>query len=163
MHNMAIRVLQILNTAFSSYRPMFCHTFQLEFALAKYLELKMSAQRELMDSEASSQSLDSGAEGLRGSGPLSTLEKTKAKKQAVQAWNFQYTLQTDLWAKSVSQQMKKLICLLSTSKLDWVIAKPYPVHSVAVFCYFKSVLLPSTDAAPWFKLSVFGELGLNNR
>ena len=41
-------------------RPLFCHKFQLEFVLEKYLELKMSFRSVRMDSEASSQSLDSG-------------------------------------------------------------------------------------------------------
>ena len=79
------------NLPLSSYWPLFCHEFQLEFALAKYLELKMSAQSVHMDSEASSQSSYSGPEGQ----VLSSLEKTKAKKQPVQSWNFQYILQTD--------------------------------------------------------------------
>ena len=79
---------------------MFRHKFQFEFALRKYLELKMSARSVQMDSEASSQSSDSGQE----SGPLSTLEKTKAKKHSVQAWIFNVPFKQIFWA---SRHMKK--------------------------------------------------------
>ena len=44
----------------SSDGPLSSHKFQLEFVLEKYLELKMSFQSVQLDSEASSQSLDSG-------------------------------------------------------------------------------------------------------
>ena len=43
-----------------SNRPLFCHTFHLQFVLGKYLELKLSFQSVRLDSDASSQSSDSG-------------------------------------------------------------------------------------------------------
>ena len=46
-----------------------------------------------MDSEASSQSSDSGAEG---SGLSQFSRKSKQRKNQCKAWNFQYTLSTDL-------------------------------------------------------------------
>ena len=103
----------------------FCHKFQLEFALEKFLELKfylkMSAQRVQMDSEASSQSSDSGPVDP---GPLSSLEKTK-KKTSVgpvghEIFNIPFK-QIGRRRGHESRHMKKRICLPSTSKLDWVI------------------------------------------
>ena len=70
---------------------MFRHKFQFEFALRKYLELKMSARSVQMDSEASSQSSDSGQE----SGPLNSREN-QSKETFSAGMDFQCTLQTDL-------------------------------------------------------------------
>ena len=62
----------------------FCHKFQLEFALEKFLELKfylkMSAQRVQMDSEASSQSSDSGPVESEWIQDLSQVSRKPRKK-----------------------------------------------------------------------------------
>ena len=50
------------NFPLASNIPLFCHKFLTRFALEKCLELKMLAQSVLMDSEAISQSSDSGQE-----------------------------------------------------------------------------------------------------
>ena len=63
--------------------PLFGHKFQLKFELEKYLKLKIWTQSVQMDSEASSQSFDSGPEGL---GIKS--RENQAKKQPVQGMEF---------------------------------------------------------------------------
>ena len=55
--------------------------------------------------------------------------------------------------------MKNLICLLSISKLDWVresLTVSHTVHSVPVFCDFKSVFLPSPDVSPLILIAIVG-------
>ena len=167
-----------------------------------------------MDSEASSQSSDSG---LDCSGFSQISRKPKQIKNQCKAWNFQYTLSTDLLGEEGVTTHEKTSLLTEHLRTRLGHRKPHAVHSVTVFCDFKSVLLPSTDvsplisipiigyvqsqsstayamtewfpdatwapvpggladhpdflrymslventAGPWFKLSVFGELGLNN-
>ena len=168
-----------------------------------------------MDSEPSSQSSDSGQEG---SGLSQVSRKPKQRQNQCKAWNFQYTLSTDLLGEEGVTTHEKTNLLTEHLRTRLSHSKPHAVHSVTVFCDFKSVLLPSTDvsplilipiiigyvqsqsstayamtqwfpdakwapvpggladhpeflrymrlventAGPWFKLSVFGELGLNN-
>ena len=174
----------------------------------------MSAQSVLMDSEASSQSSDSGPEGP---GISQVSRKPKRRKSQCKAWNFQYTLRTDILGEEGVTTHEKTTLLTEHLQTRLGHKKPHAVHSVTVFCDFKSVLSPSTDvsplipipiigyvqaqsssayamtewlpdarwapvpggladhpdflrymslventAGPWFKLSVFGELGLNN-
>ena len=174
----------------------------------------MSAQSVLMDSEASSQSSDSGPEGP---GISQVSRKPKRRKSQCKAWNFQYTLRTDILGEEGVTTHEKTTLLREHLQTRLGHKKPHAVHSVTVFCDFKSVLSPSTDvsplipipiigyvqaqsssayamtewlpdarwapvpggladnpdflrymslventAGPWFKLSVLGELGLNN-
>ena len=77
---------------------MFCHKFQLEFALEKYLESNLeNVGPKRADGFRSQFTII----GLRTSesGPLSTLEKTKAKKQAVQVRNSVYPSNRSFWQK----------------------------------------------------------------
>ena len=95
--------------------PLFCHKFHIRFALEKCLELKMSAQSVLMDSEASSQSSDSGPEGP---GISQVSRKPKKRQNKCKAWNFQYTLSTDLLGVVGEEGVtahEKRICLPSIS------------------------------------------------
>ena len=174
----------------------------------------MSAQSTQLDSEASSQSSDSGPEG---SDLSQVSRKPKQKNDQCRAWNFQYTLQSDLLGEEGVTTHEKLNLLTEHLQTRLGHRKPRSVHSVTVFCDFKYALLPLTDvsplipipiigyvqsrnctvyamtqwlpdaawapvpggladhpdflrymslventAGPWFKLSVFGELGLNN-
>ena len=125
---------------------MFCHIFQLEFALERYLELKMSAQYVHMDSEASSQSSISGPEGPDFS---HVSRKPKQRKNQCTAWHriFNIPFKQIFLAGATTHEKTNLLTEHLQTRL--VHRKPHAVHSVAVFCDFRSVLLPLTDVSPF--------------
>ena len=106
-----------------------------------------------MDSEASSQSSDSG---LDGSGLSQISRKPKQIKNQCKAWNFQYTLSTDLLGEEGVTTHEKTNLLTEHLRTRLSHSKPHAVHSVTVFCDFKSVLLPSTDVSPLISISIIG-------
>ena len=109
----------------------------------------MLAQRVQMDSEAISQSSDSGPEGL----DLSQVSrKPKQRKNQCKTWNFQYTLHTDLLSEIRVTTHEKTNLLTQHLQARLGHKKPQTVHSVTVYCVFKSVLLPSTDVSPMIPL-----------
>ena len=105
----------------------------------------MSAQSVLMDSEASSQSSDSGPEGP---GISQVSRKPKRRKSQCKAWNFQYTLRTDILGEEGVTTHEKTTLLREHLQTRLGHKKPHAVHSVTVFCDFKSMLSPSTDVPP---------------
>ena len=82
----------------------------------------MSAQSVQLDSGASSQSSDSGPGVLDLFQLVSSLEKTKTKKQSVQGMEISI-YPSNRSSDSLGEEgvTKKLIFLPNTSKLDWVI------------------------------------------
>ena len=102
----------------------------------------------------------------RGSRPLSIIEKIEAQEKSVQSMEFHiqgmefcnsfHTHILEWTALNVHYYIKKKrICLPCTSKLDWVIASLQQViESVAVFCNFKSLLMPSPDSSPLIPIPI---------
>ena len=112
-----------------------------------------------MDSEASSQSSDSG---LDCSGFSQISRKPKQIKNQCKAWNFQYTLSTDLLGEEgvTTHEKTNLFTELLQTRLGH--KKPHAVHSVAVLCDFKSVSLPSTDVSPLIPIHIIGYVQSQN-
>ena len=125
-------------------KSVFIPQLTLVLSYEKYLELKMSVQSVQMDPESPQFTIV----GLRtrGSGPLSSSKKTKAKKQQVQGMEFSMYPSNSLF-ESASRAPPKLQSRLGHRK-------PYGVHSVTLFCYFKSVLKPSTDISPLIPIHI---------
>ena len=113
----------------------------------------MSAQSVQMDSEACSQSQNSGPEGP---GLSQVSRKPKQRKNQCKAWNFQYPLYTDLLGEEgvTTQGKMNLLTMHLQTRLGH--KKPYTqaVHFVTVFCDFKSVLSASTDLSPVIPLPI---------
>ena len=171
----------------------------------------------------SSLSIENNSEGSEtcsnsGTTNLSrTSSKPKRIRNQFKAWNFHYTIQTDLLGGELVSTDKKKLLLTEHLRTRLGHYRPQAVSSVTVFCDFSLVLVPSSGigpsisvpivgfvqsqnrtvhtmipwfpdaiwapvpgglanhpdflrymslventAGPWFKLSVFGELGLNN-
>ena len=101
-----------------------------------------------MDSEATSQSSDSGLEGSGLSQVSTTLKKTKAKEKPVQG--------IDLLGEEGVTTHEKTILLTEHLQSRLGHGMPHSVHSVTVFCNFKSVLLPATDSSPLIPIPIIG-------
>ena len=99
-----------------------------------------------MDSAASSQPSDSGPEGSGIS--------LVSQKKPVQGKDFQSTLSTDFLGEegvTTHEQTNLLAEHLWTGLGHW---KPHSVHSITVFCNFKSVMLPSTEVSPLIPIPI---------
>ena len=91
----------------------------------------------------------------RGSGPLTCLEKTKANKKPVQGMEFSIHLPH----RSFGRRRRHDTCKNEsayTLQTRLHHRKPLSVHSVPVFCEFKSILLPSTDVSPLIPILIKG-------
>ena len=73
--------------------------------------------------------------------------KNKEKKQC-RSWNVQNTLHTNLLGKIGVTTHEKTNLLTMHFRTQLGYRKPQVVHSVTVFCNFKSVLVPAPDVSP---------------
>ena len=112
-----------------------------------------------MDSEASSQSSDSGPEGP---GISQVSRKPKQRKNQCKAWNFQYTVCTDLLGEEGVTTHEKMNLLTKQLQTRLGHKKPHAVLSVIVLCYFEYVLLPSTDVSPLISFPITGYVQSQN-
>ena len=115
----------------------------------------MSAQSVQLNSEATSQSYDLQPEGLN----LSQVSRKPKQRTTRAGHGIQYTLHTDLLDEvgvtSVTTHEKtNMLTVHLQSRLGH--RKPLAVHSVTVLCYFKSMLLPSTDVSPLIPILIIG-------
>ena len=113
----------------------------------------MSFQSVKLDSEASSQSQDT-APGVLDLFQVS--RKLKQRNNQSRAWNFQYTLSTDLLGEGGVTTYEKTNLLTKHPKTRLGHKRPHAVHSVTVLCDFESVLLPSTDVSPLIPILIMG-------
>ena len=113
----------------------------------------MSAQSTQLDSEASSQWSHSGPEG---SDLSQVSRKSKQRNNQLRAWNFQYTLQTDLLGEEGVTTHEKLNLLPKHLQTRLGNRKPRSVHFVTVFCDFKYAMLCLTDVSPLILIPIIG-------
>ena len=96
---------------------------------------------------------DSGPEGP---GISQVSRKPKQRKNQYKAWNFQYTLCTDILGEEGIIVHEKTTLLTKHIQTRLGHKKPHVVHSVTVFCDFKSVSSPSTDVSPLIPIPIIG-------
>ena len=110
----------------------------------------------------SSQSAKSWPEGLAPY--LSSLEKTKAQEKSLQFTEFQFILAS--WHRSLGKEhvMTHEKMNLLTGQLQTRLGhrKPHAVHSVTVFCNFKSVLVPPPHVSPRIPIPIIGYVQLQS-
>ena len=146
---------------FDTFPSWFCWRFTFE----KYLKLKMPSQNMYMDSEIQftvCQIRWSWPEGLAPY--LSSLEKTKAQEKSLQFTEFQFILAS--WHRSLGKEhvMTHEKMNLLTGQLQTRLGhrKPHAVHSVTVFCNFKSVLVPPPHVSPRIPIPIIGYVQLQS-
>ena len=111
-----------------------------------------------MDSAASSQQLDSGPEGSGISRVLQrkNFASQSKKRNQCKARDFQSTLGTDFLGEEGVTTHEKTNLLAEHLRIGLGHRKPHSVHSVIVFCDFKSVMLPSTEVSPLIPIPIIG-------
>ena len=107
-----------------------------------------------MDSEhCSHKSAESGPEGL-DSYLSQVWSKPKRTNNQCKGWKFQYTLSIDLLGEEGVTIHEKINLLTEHLQTRLGHRKPNAVHSVTVFCNFKSVLF--TGVSPWIPIPIIG-------
>ena len=117
----------------------------------------------------SSLSIENNSEGSEAGSDCGTTNhsrissKPKRIRDQFKAWNFNYTIQTDLLGEEgVSTDEKKL---LLTEHLRTRLGhnRPQAVYSVTVFCDFSLVLVPSPGIGPLISVPIVGFVQSQNR